>query len=130
MERLTKYKLAASGVEPEDLDDIVLDVGSEEARAANSGGIKTQLFFLSQLGYSEEEIWARILAKMLRVEMIVDVLPPKHPEAQHDRAYTGRIESITGDRVVVEAVDGRRCPVAFYEIERFAQIQKSRQSVD
>lgn len=115
-----KDKLELSGVTSDDLDELVHHAASRIASDANNGGLPAQVRFLLEQGFSEDDIWVEIVRAKLRVGMVVHVLPPKHPDSTHDRAYTGRAESISGSRVIVEAVDGRRCPIAFDEIERFS----------
>ena len=117
--KTVKDKLEKNGVTSDGLDEVVCDIASGMASNANNGGMKSQIEFLNQGGFSDEQIWAIVLTDALRPDMSVDVLEPKHDDSPHSCSFTGNVVEVFDEFVRVCDMEDNGWDVSFDEIESF-----------
>jgi len=103
----------------DNLDSIVHEAATDMATNANNDGMKSQIEFLTQAGFSDERIWAGVMIDNLKSGMSVDVTEPKNDDSPHSFAFTGDIVEVYSDYVSVRDMDDNHWDVGFDEIERF-----------
>lgn len=114
-----RQRMGQIGLGTEALDAMVHDAASDMATNANNGGVKSQLEFLLQGGFSDERIWAGIVLERLAPGLAVDVSAPQHPDSAHQHAFTGTVMQVCDDYVLVEDMDGNGFDIDFSEIVCF-----------
>ena len=114
-----RRQLEKAGITSDDLDSMVHEAGSGLASNANNGGMKSQIEFLIQAGFSDERIWAGILIDKLLPGMSVDVTEPQHDDSPHSCSFTGNIVKVYDDYVCVRDKDDNHWDISFDEIDNY-----------
>tara|TARA_B100000780_G_C20927225_1_gene369555 strand:- start:239 stop:598 length:360 start_codon:yes stop_codon:yes gene_type:complete len=114
-----RQQLEKVGVTSEYLDGMVHDAASNMATNANNDGMKAQIEFLNQVGFSDERIWAEVLIDTLMPGMEVDVVEPKHDGSPHSCSFTGDVVSVSEAYVCVRDMEDNHWDISFDEIENY-----------
>ncbi|MDA8646105.1 hypothetical protein N9M08_07835 [Porticoccaceae bacterium] len=114
-----RRQLEKAGFTSDDLDSMVHEAASDMATNANNGGMKSQIEFLNQAGFTDKRIWAGVLIDMLMPGMSVDVVEPKHDGSPHSCSFTGDVVKVCDDYVCVRDMEDNHWDISFDEIENY-----------
>lgn len=117
-----RAKLESLGITSENLDSMVDEAASDMATNANNGGMKSQLDFLTQAGFTDERIWVGVLIEQLCNGTPVDISEPKHEESKHKAPFKGIVQEVFDDYLTVSAEGGELFDIAFDEVKDFSLI--------
>ena len=97
-----RKKLDSAGIMADDLDDVVLDISNDIVSNVNNSGVKGQIEYLNTNGYSDDDIWKKIVMDNLKKDMCVKFTKTENETDEKPSSLYGHVLSIDDDSVCIQ----------------------------